>query len=187
MNDHRTSPRSPREIDTSGGIRPCFYKTTPGRARGITRNYLIPARCVGILTYFLNNSAMADSIFTRIIKGEIPSYKVAEDDKHYAFLDINPIVKGHTLVVPKREVNYIFDLNDDEVSELFVFAKKVAESLKDIIDCKRVAIMVLGLEVPHAHIHLLPINSEGDIDLKKRVKLEPAELASIANRLLLQM
>ena len=99
------------------------------------------------------------TIFSRIIAGEIPSYKVAEDDRYYAFLDINPLVKGHTLVVPKQEVDYLFDLDDDTLGGMMVFAKKVAAKIKREIACKKVAVVVLGLEVPHAHIHLIPIQS----------------------------
>jgi len=103
------------------------------------------------------------TIFSRIIKGEIPSYKVAEDEDHYAFLDINPLAKGHTLVVPKREVDYIFDLTDSELSGLTLFSKKVAAAIEKAIPCKRIGLTVIGLEVPHAHIHLVPINKESDI------------------------
>ncbi len=119
------------------------------------------------------------SIFTRIVKGEIPSYKVAEDNDFYAFLDINPIVKGHTLVIPKREEDYIFDLEDGELSGLMLFAKKVAKSLKDNIECSRVAIVVLGMEVPHAHIHLLPITSENDENLHNALRLSDSEFKEI--------
>lgn len=125
------------------------------------------------------------TIFTKIINGEIPCYKVAEDEKFFAFLDINPLTKGHTLVVPKVETDYIFDLDDTTVSEMMIFAKRVAAKIKSQIDCNRVAVMVLGLEVPHAHIHLIPINTEGDVDLKKdRVKLTPDEFRKIAEGLL---
>jgi len=121
------------------------------------------------------------TIFTKIAKGEIPSYKVAENDRFYAFLDINPIAKGHTLVIPKSETDYIFDLESSELSELFVFAQVVAKGLKEAIPCKRVGVAVLGLEVPHAHIHLIPINHESDIDFRKpKLKLDGEEMASIA-------
>ena len=113
------------------------------------------------------------SIFSRIVAGEIPSYKVAEDDRHYAFLDINPVAEGHVLVIPKREVDYIFDLTDDEYAALQVFAKKVAAALKRAIPCRKVGMAVLGLEVPHAHIHLIPMQNEGDMDFR-REKLRPA-------------
>ena len=104
------------------------------------------------------------SIFPRIIQGEIPCYKIAENDRFFAFLDINPLKKGHTLVVPKREEDYIFNLDDQEIAEMMVFAKKVAKAIEKAIPCKRIAVAVLGLEVPHAHIHLVPISSEGDLD-----------------------
>ena len=107
------------------------------------------------------------SIFTRIIAGEIPSYKVAEDENYYAFLDINPLTKGHTLVVPKMEVDYIFDLDDKTLAGMMLFAKKVAAKIKQEIACKRVAVVALGLEVPHAHIHLIPIQSENDVDFHR--------------------
>lgn len=124
------------------------------------------------------------TIFTRIINGEIPSYKVAEDDNFYAFLDINPLMKGHTLVVPKQEVDYLFDLNDETLQKMIVFAKRVAEQIKCKIECKKVAMVVLGLEVPHAHIHLIPMNTESDVDFRKeKVKLTPEEFTQIANML----
>ncbi len=124
------------------------------------------------------------TIFSRIIAGEIPSYKVAEDDNYYAFLDINPLAKGHTLVVPKKEVDYIFDLDDDTLAGMTVFAKKVAHKIKDQIECKKVAMVVLGLEVPHAHIHLIPMNSENDVDFKReKLNLTPEEFSEIASKL----
>lgn len=127
--------------------------------------------------------AMA-TIFSRIIAGEIPSYKVAEDDRYYAFLDINPLTKGHTLVVPKQEVDYIFDLDDDTLAGMMVFAKKVAAKIRREIDCKKVAVVVLGLEVPHAHIHLIPIQSENDVDFhREKLHLTPDEFQEIANKL----
>lgn len=123
------------------------------------------------------------SIFTRIIKGEIPCYKVAEDENYFAFLDINPLVKGHTLVVPKKEVDYIFDLDDQTLEGMIVFAKKVAQNIKSNIECNRVAVVVLGLEVPHVHIHLIPMNGEADVDFQKaKLKLTPEEFADIASR-----
>ena len=103
------------------------------------------------------------TIFSRIVAGEIPCYKVAEDEKHFAFIDINPVAPGHTLVFPKKEVDYIFDLTDDEYAELQLFAKRVAEAMKQAIPCQRVGVAVMGLEVPHTHIHLIPINKEADI------------------------
>ena len=121
------------------------------------------------------------SIFTKIINGEIPSYKVAEDDNYYAFLDIFPLSKGHTLVIPKLEVDYIFDLKDDQYVGLMLFAKKIAIQIKEKIACKRVAIVVLGMEVAHVHIHLIPMNSEGDIDFKKeKLKLSSDEFSHIS-------
>ena len=121
------------------------------------------------------------TIFTRIINGEIPSYKVAEDDNFYAFLDINPLAAGHTLVVPKQEVDYLFDLDDDTLQKMTVFAKRVAAQIKCKIECKKVAMIVLGLEVPHAHIHLIPMNSEKDVDFTApKLKLTPEEFAEIA-------
>ena len=124
------------------------------------------------------------SIFTRIINGEIPSYKVAEDDNYFAFLDINPLAEGHTLVVPKKEVDYIFDLDDETLAGMMLFAKKVAAKIRTQIECKRVAVVVLGLEVPHAHIHLIPMNSEADVDFRReKLKLSLEEFAAIASKL----
>jgi len=121
------------------------------------------------------------TIFSRIIAGEIPSYKVAENDKFYAFLDINPLVKGHTLVVPKQEVDYIFDLDDETLAEMHVFAKSVARAIEKAIPCKRIAVSVIGLEVPHAHIHLIPINKESDIIISNpKLKLSADEFTAIA-------
>ena len=121
------------------------------------------------------------TIFSRIIAGEIPSYKVAENESFYAFLDINPLVKGHTLVVPKREVDYIFDLEDDEVAAMHVFAKSVALAIQKAFPCKKVGEAVIGLEVPHAHIHLIPMNTENDVDFRKeKLKLTPEEFSEIA-------
>ncbi|HIS09895.1 MAG TPA: HIT family protein [Candidatus Avibacteroides excrementipullorum] len=111
------------------------------------------------------------TIFSRIIAGEIPCYKVAESDKFFAFLDINPLVKGHTLVVPKKEVDYIFELDDAELGEMMIFAKKVAKAIEQAVPCVRVGVSVIGLEVPHAHIHLIPINKESDM-LFSNKKLE---------------
>ena len=120
-------------------------------------------------------------IFSKIAAGEIPSYKCAESDKFYAFLDINPVAKGHTLVIPRREVDYIFDMDDDELAEYQVFAKRVATALKKAFPCKKVAQVVLGLEVPHAHIHLIPMNSEADVDFRReKLKFTSEEMASIA-------
>ena len=123
-------------------------------------------------------------IFSKIAAGEIPSYKCAESDKFYAFLDINPLVKGHTLVIPRREVDYIFDMDDDEIAEFQVFAKKVAKAVKAAFPCKKVAQVVLGLEVPHAHIHLIPMQSEGDIDFRReKLKLSEEEFKEIAAKI----
>ena len=108
------------------------------------------------------------TIFSRIVKGEIPSYKCAENEKFYAFLDINPLQKGHTLVIPKREVDYIFDMEDEEIAEFQVFAKRVAIAIKKAFPCVKVGQAVLGLEVPHAHIHLVPMQSEKDLNSRKR-------------------
>lgn len=125
------------------------------------------------------------TIFTKIINGEIPSYKVAEDDRYYAFLDINPLQKGHTLVVPKLaepEADYIFDLEDDLLGDMMVFAKSVAKGIKEATDCKRVGVAVIGLEVPHVHIHLIPINKESDMSFaNKKMSLPTEEMAKIAN------
>ena len=124
------------------------------------------------------------TIFSKIINGEIPSYKVAENDKFYAFLDINPLQKGHTLVVPKLaepEADYIFDLDDDILSEMLVFSKKVAQGIKGTIACKRVGVAVIGLEVPHVHMHLIPINKEGDMSFANpKMTLPSEEMAEIA-------
>ena len=120
-------------------------------------------------------------IFSKIAAGEIPSYKCAESDKFYAFLDINPVAKGHTLVIPRREVDYIYDMDDDELAEYQVFAKRVAVAVKKAFPCKKGAQVVLGLEVPHAHIHLIPMNSEADVDFRReKLKLSSEEMASIA-------
>ena len=120
-------------------------------------------------------------IFSKIAAGEIPSYKCAESEKFYAFLDINPVAKGHKLVIPRREVDYIFDMDDEEIAEYQVFAKKVAMALKKAFPCRKVAQVVLGLEVPHAHIHLIPMNSEADVDFRKdKLKLTEDEFNQIA-------
>jgi len=108
-----------------------------------------------------------DSVFTKIIKGEIPSYRIAETTDYYAFLDINPLSKGHTLVIPKKEVDYLFDVDDNLYAGLMVFAKKVALSIETVVPCKRIGMTVIGLEVPHAHIHLIPINTIYDMDFKQ--------------------
>ncbi len=124
------------------------------------------------------------SIFTKIVNGDIPSYKIAEDEKYYAFLDINPLAKGHTLVIPKKEVDYIFDIEEELYKGLFAFARKVAPAIKKVIPCKRIGLTVIGLEVPHAHIHLIPINSIYDMDFKQpKLKLEDAEFKTIAENI----
>lgn len=124
------------------------------------------------------------TIFSRIIAGEIPSYKCAENDKFYAFLDINPLAKGHTLVVPKHEVDYIFDLDDNELAEMTVFAKKVALAIGKAFPCRKVGMAVLGLEVNHAHIHLVPLQNEGDMDFRKdKLQLTAEKMQQIADRI----
>lgn len=121
------------------------------------------------------------TIFSKIIAGEIPSYKIAENDRFYAFLDINPMAKGHTLVVPKHETDYIFDLEDALLSEMVVFAKRVASAIEKAIPCKRIGVMVIGLEVPHAHMHLIPIQKEGDMSLANpRLSLSKEEFEAVA-------
>ena len=124
------------------------------------------------------------SIFSKIAAGEIPSYKCAESDKFYAFLDISPIGKGHTLVIPRKEVDYIFDMEDQDLAEFEVFAKKVAKAIKAAFPCKKVAQVVLGLEVPHAHIHLVPMQSERDMIFSNpKLKLTPEEFEAIAAKI----
>ena len=124
------------------------------------------------------------SIFSKIAAGEIPSYKCAESDKFYAFLDISPIGKGHTLVIPRKEVDYIFDMEDEDLAEFEVFAKKVAKAIKAAFPCKKVAQVVLGLEVPHAHIHLIPMQSEKDMLFSNpKLKLEAEEMQEIADKI----
>ncbi|MBO5018272.1 MAG: HIT family protein [Alistipes sp.] len=121
------------------------------------------------------------TIFSRIVAGEIPCYKVAENERFFAFLDIAPLAKGHTLVIPKREVDYFYDLEDDELQEMIVFAKQIAKKIEATTRCKKVATVVLGLEVPHAHIHLVPMNTEKDVDFsKEKLSLTPEEFAEIA-------
>ncbi len=123
-------------------------------------------------------------IFSKIAAGEIPSYKCAENEKFYAFLDINPLKKGHTLVIPRREVDYIFDMEDDELAEFQLFAKRVATALKKAFPCRKVAQVVLGLEVPHAHIHLIPMDTEGDVDFRReKLKLSEEEFREIADKI----
>jgi len=121
------------------------------------------------------------SIFSKIVEGEIPSYKIAETADYYAFLDINPLAKGHTLVIPKKEIDYILDLEDELYKGLFAFAKKVGKAIESVVPCKRMGITVIGLEVPHAHIHLIPINTIYDMDFKQpKLKLSGEEFEQIA-------
>lgn len=125
------------------------------------------------------------SIFTKIINGEIPSYKIAEDENFYAFLDINPVTKGHALVVPKQEVDYIFDLDDETIAGMHVFAKKIAKAIEKSVDCERIATAVVGLEVPHAHLHLIPITSMRDFSFSNpKLKLSDEEFKSLTNKII---
>ncbi len=122
------------------------------------------------------------TIFSRIVAGEIPSYKVAEDERYFAFLDINPVAPGHTLVIPKHETDYIFDIDDEEYTGLQLFAKRVAEGIRRAMPCQRIGVAVMGLEVPHAHIHLIPINSEADMNFfKEKTPVSPEEMSRIAS------
>ena len=124
------------------------------------------------------------SIFTKIINGEIPSYKIAENDNYFAFLDINPLKKGHTLVVPKKEVDYLFDLEDETLAEMMKFSKKIAKGIDKAIDCKRVGVVVLGMEVPHAHIHLIPLDKESDASFNQpKLKLSEEEFKETAEKI----
>lgn len=124
------------------------------------------------------------SIFSRIINGEIPCYKIAENDKFFAFLDINPLVKGHTLVIPKKEVDYIFDIEDNDLGEMMIFAKQIANKIKDVIPCVKVGVAVIGLEVAHAHIHLVPMQKEGDLDFKRpKLQLSQEEFVELQKKL----
>ncbi|WP_207536490.1 HIT family protein [Desertivirga arenae] len=124
------------------------------------------------------------SIFSRIVAGEIPAYKVAEDENYLAFLDVFPLIKGHVLVIPKQEVDYIFDLEDEVYTGLQLFAKKVAKGLKEAVPCKRIGVTVIGLEVPHVHIHLVPMNGMDDMNFSKpKLKLEAEEMKEIAQRI----
>ncbi len=121
------------------------------------------------------------SIFSRIVNGDIPCYKIAEDDRFLAFLDINPLAKGHTLVIPKREIDYLFDIPEEELAAMMVFARKIALAIGKVIPCKRVGVAVIGLEVPHAHIHLVPINDIYDIDFKRpKLKFSQEEFLAVA-------
>lgn len=124
------------------------------------------------------------TIFTKIIKGEIPSHRIDENNKFYAFLDINPLQKGHTLIIPKKEIDYLFDIDDITLSEMMLYSKEIAQAIKKAIPCNRVGLMVIGLEVPHAHIHLIPIQKEGDMNLSnKRVDLSEKEFEDIAKEI----
>ena len=124
------------------------------------------------------------TIFSRIVKGEIPCHKIAEDERFFAFMDINPVAVGHTLVIPKREDDYIFNLEDDEIGAMMVFAKKVAKAIEKAVTCKRISVAVIGLEVPHAHIHLIPISQEGDMDFKKEhVHMSEEEFREVQKRI----
>ena len=124
------------------------------------------------------------TIFTKIINGEIPCYKIAEDDNYFAFLDINPLRAGHTLVVPKRETDYIFDLDDDHLAGLILFSKKVAAAIKSVIPCNRIGVAILGIEVPHTHVHLIPMDTMEDINFKNpKLKFSPEEFKEIAAKI----
>jgi histidine triad (HIT) family protein len=123
------------------------------------------------------------SIFTRIINGEIPCHKVAETDDYLAFLDIRPQALGHTLCIPKREVDYIFDLEDDHLAGLMVFAKKVAKAVRQVVPCKRIGVAVIGIEVPHAHVHLIPLNAVSDISFKEPLDIPANEMADLAAKI----
>lgn len=124
------------------------------------------------------------TIFTKIINGEIPCYKVAEDAHYFAFLDINPLMAGHTLVVPKEETDYIFDLGNDNLAGLFVFSKKVAAAIRKVIPCNRIGVVILGLEVPHAHVHLVPMNSMDDVNFRNpKLRFTVEEFQEIANKI----
>ncbi len=124
------------------------------------------------------------SIFSKIVAGEIPSYKVCEDERYYAFLDIHPLAEGHTLVIPKGEIDYLFDLEDDLLGDMMIFAKKVARAIDQTMECKRVGVAVLGLEVPHAHIHLIPINDLYDIEFSKpKLKFTEEQFRATAHQI----
>lgn len=124
------------------------------------------------------------TIFTKIIKGEIPCYKIAEDSRYFAFLDINPLKAGHTLVVPKQETDYIFDLDDDQLTGLIIFSKKVAAAIESVIPCARIAVAVVGLEVPHAHVHLIPMDTMNDVNFRNpKLKFTPEEFKEIAKKI----
>ncbi len=129
-----------------------------------------------------------ESLFTKIVKGDIPSHKIAEDDNYYAFLDINPLAEGHTLVIPKKEIDYIFDLDDDLLSGMQVFSKRIAKAIEKVVPCKRIGIAVIGLEVPHAHIHLIPINHIEDINFgRPKLQLSNEKLTYIARKIRMEL
>jgi len=124
------------------------------------------------------------SVFTKIVNGELPAYKIAENDKFLAFLDINPLAEGHTLVIPKKEIDYLFDIEDDMLAEMTIFAKKIAKALDKAIECKRVGVLVVGTEVPHAHIHLIPFKNEPQVCITApKMKLSDKEMQEIAERI----
>lgn len=123
------------------------------------------------------------TIFTKIVNGEIPCYKIAEDDRFFAFLDINPVQKGHTLVIPKVEEDYIFRLDDQTVGDLMIFAKKVALAIEEVVPCTRISVAVMGLEVPHTHIHLIPIQNEGDLNFSNKKSFSQEEMSAIAEQI----
>ncbi len=127
------------------------------------------------------------TIFSKIINGEIPSYKIAEDSNYYAFLDINPLAKGHTLVIPKKATDYILDIEDDELSGLFIFAKKIGIAIERVVPCKKIGITVIGLEVPHAHVHIIPINTIYDMDFKQpKLSFTNDEFQELTNQIILE-
>jgi histidine triad (HIT) family protein len=123
------------------------------------------------------------SIFTKIVQGEIPCYKVAETADFLAFLDVFPVAKGHTLVIPKQEINYLFDIDDAQYTALMLFAKKVAAAVEKVVPCKRIGVSVIGLEVPHAHVHLIPLNSMADMDFSTKTSFPAAEMEALATRI----
>lgn len=139
------------------------------------------SRCSATKRYLID--ILMASIFSKIVRGEIPSHKIAETDHFLAFLDAFPIAAGHTLVIPKREVDYVFDLNDQEYSELFLFAKTIVPALQKAVPCLRIGLTVIGLEVPHTHIHLLPLNSMADADFSKKIQTTQEELAALAAKI----
>jgi len=127
------------------------------------------------------------SVFSKIIVGEIPCYKIAENDRFFAFLDINPIAKGHTLVVPKKEVDYFYDLEDQLLGDLMIFSKKIAKAIEVVVPCERIGITVLGLEVPHAHVHLVPLDIGGTIDFKHKIEMDEDEMVELAKKIAINL